>query len=75
MKLQTHIWKFIKLYKTALIKASEKGHTKIVKILLEQEGIDINAKNISLFLTEFISIILYHKIIYGNYSNYYIRHL
>ena len=25
--------------------ASEKGYTEIVKILVEQEGIDINAKN------------------------------
>ena len=25
--------------------ASEKGHTEVVKILVEQEGIDINAKN------------------------------
>ena len=26
--------------------ASEYGHTEIVKLLLEQEGIDINAKNV-----------------------------
>ena len=37
--------------------ASYNGHTEIVKILIEQEGIDINAKNISLFLFIFISII------------------
>ena len=37
--------------------ASEEGHTETVKILVEQEGIDINAKNISLLLSIFILII------------------
>ena len=37
--------------------ASQNGHTEIVKMLVKQEGIDINAKNISLFLLEFILII------------------
>ena len=31
------------------MKASENGHTEIVKIFVEQEGIDINAKNIVYF--------------------------
>ena len=39
------------------MKASCNGHKKTVKILVEQEGIDINAKNILLFLTKFLSII------------------
>ena len=30
---------------TVLIKASERGHSETVKILVEQEGIDINAKD------------------------------
>ena len=56
--------------------ASNNGHTEIVKILLDQEGIDIGAKNnIKLFLSIFILIILYFKIIFGNYSNYYGQHL
>ena len=46
---QNYIWKFFKLYKTELMKASLKGHAEIVKILVEHEGIDINAKNIQLF--------------------------
>ena len=29
--------------------ASERGNTEIVKILVEQEGININAKDINLF--------------------------
>ena len=37
--------------------ASEKGHVKIVKILVKQEGIDINAKDIFLYLSVFILII------------------
>ena len=39
------------------MKASWFGHTKIIKILVEQEGIDINAKDIYLFHLIFISII------------------
>ena len=35
---------------------SDIGHTEIVKILVEQEGIDINTKDIKLFLSKFISI-------------------
>ena len=55
--------------------ASENGFTNIVKILVEQEGIDINAKNVLLFLSKFISIISYFKIIFGNLSNYTKQHL
>ena len=50
--------------------ASYNGYTEIVKILVEQEGIDINAKAINLYYLIFISIILYFKIIFGNSSNY-----
>ena len=28
--------------------ASDKGHTEVVKMLLEKEGIDFNAKNVYL---------------------------
>ena len=31
------------MFNAALIVASQLGHTEIVKILVEQEGIDINA--------------------------------
>lgn len=31
---------------TALIYAADKGHTEIVRLLLKQEGIEINNKNI-----------------------------
>ena len=40
-----NIWKFFKLHETAFIKASRYDHTDIVKMLVEQEGIDINAKD------------------------------
>ena len=42
---QNNIRDFFKLFETALIWASQNGHTEIVKILVKQEGIDINAKN------------------------------
>ena len=56
MIIQNDIWKLLKLFETALILASMKGHTEIVKILVEQEGIDINAKDIYLLYLMFISI-------------------
>ena len=37
--------------------AAEKDLIEIIKILVEQKGIDINAKDIYLFLSIFISII------------------
>ena len=37
--------------------ASDKGYVEIVKILLEQEGIDVTSKAVYLFLSIFISII------------------
>ena len=43
---QNDIWKLFKLLFTALMRASANGNTEIVKILVEQKGIDINAKNI-----------------------------
>ena len=46
-----------KLYKTAIIYASEKGHTEIVKLLIEQEGIDTNDEDVYFFYSTFVSII------------------
>ena len=37
--------------------ASQNGHTEIVKMLVKQEGINVNAKDIKFLLSEFISII------------------
>ena len=45
MIFRNNIWNFFKLFKAALIWASASGHTEIVKIFVEQEGIDINAKD------------------------------
>ena len=44
--LENYIWKLFKLFETALMYASENCHAKTVKALVEQEGIDINAKDI-----------------------------
>ena len=41
---QNNIWKLIKLFYTALILESRSGYTEILKLLLEQEGIDINTQ-------------------------------
>ena len=72
---QNSIWKFFTLFNTALMNASYKGDTETVKILVKQEGIDINAQNIKKILSIFIFIILYFKIIIGNSLNYFIQHL
>ena len=45
---QNNAWNLTKLLWTALMYASVCGHTEIVKILLEQSGIDINAKDVYL---------------------------
>ena len=50
---QNNIWNFFKLFQTALSFASRYGHTEIVKILVEQEGIDINA-NTRVYFNNFI---------------------
>ena len=62
---QNNYWYLIKLFKTALMMASMNGHTEIVKLFLEQEGNEINAKNIYLISSKFQSIIRYSKRIIG----------
>ena len=54
---QNHIWSFLKLFWTALIFASFYDNAEIVHLLVEQEGIDINAKDVLLLLSMFISIV------------------
>ena len=39
------------------MKASEKYHTETVKIIVEQEGIDVNAKNVLLHYSMFVLFI------------------
>ena len=40
------MWKIFKLFRTALLWASYSGHSEIVKLLIGQEGIDINAQDV-----------------------------
>ena len=75
MIIQNNIWDLFELFQTALMWASANGYTEIVKILVKQEGIDINAKDIYLFYSKFISIILYFKIIFENSLKYMKQHL
>ena len=51
--------------KDVLVSASESGNVELVKFILGQEGIDINAKDIYLFLSKFILIILDFKMLFG----------
>ena len=46
---QTHKRKIFKLFNTALILATKNGNIEIVKLLIEREGIDINATDVLLF--------------------------
>ena len=55
--------------------ASEKDNTEIVKLLLEQKGIDINAKDVCFFHPLLVSIFFCFKIIFGFYSNSLKQHL
>ena len=50
--------------------ASGNGHTDVVKLLLEQNGIDINAKTVFLSYLDFISMIRNFKVIFGTYFTY-----
>ena len=55
--------------------SSENGNTEIVKLLLEQDGININAKSVDTLYKVFFSMIQYFKIMNGVYLNYLIQHL
>ena len=68
-------WKSLKLFRAAVMWVSYIGHPEIVKILVKQEGIDINTKNVYLFYLKFFTIVSYFKIIFGNSSNYTKQHL
>ena len=46
LKFQNYFWDLFKLFNTALIWAAQTGKTEIVKLLLEQEGININDKDV-----------------------------
>ena len=54
---RSNIWNFFKLLWTALMAASGKGYFQVVELLLEQDGFDINDRDIYLFPLTFILII------------------
>ena len=54
--LHNHHWNSFKLFATAIMHASVKGHAQIVKLLLGQKGIDVNAGNIYLLHSMFAFI-------------------
>ena len=48
MQIQLFKWNLTRTFDwTALIVAAEEGNTEIVKLLIRQEGIDINIQDIS----------------------------
>ena len=55
--------------------ASKRGYTEIVALLVEQEGINFNARDFCLSNSIFYLIILFFEIIFGNCSNYLKQHL
>ena len=57
LRFQSNFWYLFKLLLSALMIAAEKGHIEIVKLLLEQKGIDLNAKDVFLLYLKFISLI------------------
>ena len=65
-----NIWDLFKLFETALLFATYKGCNEIVKLLLEQKGIDVNAKNVYLFYSKFFLIVSFPIIICGIYLKY-----
>ena len=52
-----NIWNFIWLFRTELMYACENGHIDIVKLLLKQKEIEINAKSVSLYSSELIHFV------------------
>ena len=59
---------FSQIFWTALLNACKKGHVGCVKLLLNQKGIDINAKGAHLFCSKFFSLISCFVGIFGIYS-------
>ena len=55
MEFQQNVWNLVKSLQTALIHASQGGYVEIVKLLLEQDGIDINVVNVCLSSSTFES--------------------
>ena len=49
-----NIWSLPKLFWSALMVSSHYQHFEIVKLLLDQRGIDKNAKDIDLFVPIFL---------------------
>ena len=71
----SNLWNLPKKFKTALFWAIKNGYLEIVKLLIENEKIDINIKDIYLFYLEYIFMNWYFKIIFGIYYEYLRRHL
>ena len=63
--LQKVIWDLHIFFMTAFITASNNGNIEIVKLILEQNKIDINARDIYLFCTMFVFLGFCFKIIFG----------
>ena len=49
-------WYLFFIFKTSLMAACNKGNIEVVKFLLKQESIDINAKDVYLNFSKFIDL-------------------
>ena len=54
---QNHHWNLFILFDTALILASSRGHIEVVRLLVAQQEVDVNAQNEYLLHSMFIPII------------------
>ena len=56
------------------MQACKMGRMDIIKLLLEQKGIDVNAKNVDLLYLIFYLIVLDFILIFGIYFHYSKQH-
>ena len=54
MPFQSNVWFLFNILWSALTFAARFGHTEVVKLLIEQNGIDLNTKTVYVFCLIFV---------------------